>query len=136
LNLSNLWSSWKRKAQTLRLDILALFYAYRDPRVPWYAKLLTGLLVAYAFSPVDLIPDFIPFLGYLDDLILLPLGIALVLRWIPDDVMQECRAKAADRLRAAQGAPHFPLMAVAVILVWAILLGLSGFFLYRRFRPR
>jgi uncharacterized membrane protein YkvA (DUF1232 family) len=69
--------------------VYAIYLAYKDPRVPWYAKLLATCVVAYALSPVDLIPDFIPILGYLDDLILVPLGIYLVIKMIPDEVMAE-----------------------------------------------
>jgi len=73
-----------------------LYLAYKDPRTPWYAKLFGALVVADAFSPIDLIPDFVPILGYLDDLILLPLGIALVIRMIPKEVMDECSKKAKE----------------------------------------
>jgi uncharacterized membrane protein YkvA (DUF1232 family) len=132
--MSNLWKTWKRKAGDLRLQTLALYYAYRDPRVPWVAKALAGLLVAYAFSPIDLIPDFIPILGYLDDLIILPLGIALVLRLIPAQVMQECREQAARRL--AEDKPRFPIMVVIVIALWALTALLIGFILYRAFGSR
>jgi uncharacterized membrane protein YkvA (DUF1232 family) len=85
---------WKARVQTLKTEVKALFWASRDPRVPWRAKVVVALVVAYAASPIDLIPDFIPVLGYLDDLILLPLGIMLALRMIPPDIMQDCRLKA------------------------------------------
>lgn len=91
---------WKHWARTLKREVYALYLAYRDPRVPWYARLLAGVVVAYAFSPIDLIPDFIPVLGYLDDLLLVPLGIALVIRLIPPHVLAECRAE-AGRIMAA-----------------------------------
>jgi uncharacterized membrane protein YkvA (DUF1232 family) len=83
-------------AKGLRQKILALYLAYKDPRTPWYAKLFGVLVVAYAFSPIDLIPDFVPILGYLDDLILLPLGIAFVIRMIPKEVMDECSQKVKE----------------------------------------
>ncbi|NLU50357.1 MAG: DUF1232 domain-containing protein [Syntrophomonadaceae bacterium] len=80
---------WKEWARRLKQDVHAVYRAYRDPRIPWYTRLLAVLVVGYACSPIDLIPDFIPVLGYLDDLILLPLGIALVLRMIPPDIRAE-----------------------------------------------
>jgi uncharacterized membrane protein YkvA (DUF1232 family) len=81
----------RRHARALKTDTLTLYLAARDPRVPWYAKLLAAVIVAYALSPIDLIPDFIPILGYLDDLIIVPLGIALVLRMIPATILEDCR---------------------------------------------
>ena len=85
---------WRQQARKLKLETYALYLAYRDPRVPWYAKVFTLLVVAYALSPIDLIPDFIPVLGYLDDLLLVPLSIYIALKMIPGRVMQECREKA------------------------------------------
>src|SRR5207248_1616657 len=76
-------ATWRQRARALKQETLALCFALRDPRVPWYARLLAAGVVAYALSPIDLIPDFIPVLGYLDDLILVPVGIALVLKLIP-----------------------------------------------------
>ena len=101
-------------ARQLTLDVEALWRAARDPRTPWYAKWLAMGIVAYALSPIDLIPDFIPVLGYLDDLLLVPLGIWLVLRLIPPHVMAEHRA-------AAQAAPKRPrnvMAAIVIVLVW------------------
>jgi uncharacterized membrane protein YkvA (DUF1232 family) len=79
--------TWKQKARELRTETYALYLAVKDPRVPWYAKFSAVCVVAYALSPIDLIPDFIPVLGYVDDLILIPLGIALTIRMIPPDVL-------------------------------------------------
>lgn len=90
-------SSLKAWAERVRLDVVALWIAGRDPRVPWYAKLVAGLVAAYALSPIDLIPDFIPVLGYLDDLILVPLGMVLAIKLIPAPLMQEFRAEASRR---------------------------------------
>ena len=87
-------ASWREKAQRLRTEVRALRLVYRDPRVPWYAKWVLACVVGYALSPIDLIPDFIPVLGYLDDLILIPLGVFLALKMIPKELMQECREKA------------------------------------------
>jgi uncharacterized membrane protein YkvA (DUF1232 family) len=83
----------KRRARYLKSETFALYLAARDPRTPWYAKLVVAGIVAYAFSPIDLIPDFVPVLGYLDDLVLIPAGIALAIRLVPDPVLMECRAQ-------------------------------------------
>jgi uncharacterized membrane protein YkvA (DUF1232 family) len=88
----------KERARALKRDTYALYLAARDPRTPWYAKVVAAAVVAYALSPFDLIPDFIPVLGYLDDLIIVPLGIALVLRLLPPAVLAECREQASQRL--------------------------------------
>jgi uncharacterized membrane protein YkvA (DUF1232 family) len=101
-------------ARLIKRDVHALYLAGRDPRVPWYAKALAALVAGYALSPIDLIPDFIPVLGYLDDVILVPLGIAAVIRLIPPDVMAEHRAMAA----AAQDRPVSRAAAIAVIVAW------------------
>jgi uncharacterized membrane protein YkvA (DUF1232 family) len=85
---------WRERAGLLRREVLALYLACRDPRVPWYAKALAALVVAYALSPLDLIPDFIPVLGYLDDLVLIPIGVLLVRRLVPGPVLNECRQRA------------------------------------------
>jgi uncharacterized membrane protein YkvA (DUF1232 family) len=85
-------------ARHLKSETYALYFAYRDPRVPWYGKALVAFVVAHTFSPIDLIPDFIPILGYLDDLIITPLGLALALRLIPAEVMEDARIKAESSL--------------------------------------
>src|SRR5512136_1843692 len=95
----SLITKFKKQASLLKGEIYALYIAARDPRVPWYAKAFMGLVLAYAFSPVDLIPDFIPVLGYLDDLVIIPLGIALALKMVPAQVMVDARQQAADRMR-------------------------------------
>jgi len=105
---------WARAAKT---DVVALYLAARDPQVPWYAKLVAGLVAAYALSPIDLIPDFIPVLGYLDDVILVPLGILLAVRLIPPALMEELRAEARGRLER----PTSPATALVVILLWVAL---------------
>ena len=86
--------SWKAKSKQLETEIFALYLACKHPRTPWYAKALAALIIGYAFSPIDLIPDFIPLLGYLDDLILIPAGIAFLVKIIPKDILEECRSKA------------------------------------------
>ena len=85
---------WKKRAQRLKTETYALYIAYKDPRVSWYAKALTVFVVAHTLSPIDLIPDFIPVVGYLDDLIITPLGLTLALKMIPDEVMVEARQEA------------------------------------------
>ena len=87
----------KQKARALKAETYVLYLAARHPDTPWYAKLLVAGIVAYAFSPIDLIPDFVPVLGYLDDLILIPLGLALAIRLVPPAVLAECRARAQER---------------------------------------
>jgi uncharacterized membrane protein YkvA (DUF1232 family) len=89
---------FKDRVRMLKRDSIVLYLVARDPRTPWYVRVLAGAVAAYALSPFDLIPDFIPVLGYLDDLILVPAGIALVLRLVPAEVMSDCREKATARL--------------------------------------
>ena len=107
---------WKQRARDLKQETYALFLAYKDPRTPWYAKVFTGLVVAYAFSPIDLIPDFIPMLGYLDDLILVPLGISAAIKMIPPDVLAECRAKA--QIEMDKSKPVNWAAAIVIGLIW------------------
>jgi uncharacterized membrane protein YkvA (DUF1232 family) len=109
----------KAWADHLKVDTHALYLAYTDPRVPWYAKLLVAVIVAYALSPIDLIPDFIPVIGYVDDLLLVPAGIALAAKLIPKEVLEEHRANA--RLRLAEGHPRSRLGAVLIVTVWVVL---------------
>ena len=108
------FSKLRSAARRLKGDTLALYYAVRDPRTPWYAKLIAGAVVAYALSPIDLIPDFIPVLGYLDDIVLVPLGIALAIRLIPEDVLAAARIRAAARLVK----PRSRVAAAVVIVLW------------------
>jgi uncharacterized membrane protein YkvA (DUF1232 family) len=89
-------AAWKQRAKLLNKDIKALYMAYLNPRVPWYAKVFMVAVIGYAISPVDLIPDFIPVLGYFDDLIIVPVGIYLAIKMIPREVIRECREKAAS----------------------------------------
>jgi uncharacterized membrane protein YkvA (DUF1232 family) len=111
--------SWKKRARELKLQTYAVYLAYKDPRVPWHARAFAACVVTYAFSPIDLIPDPIPVLGYLDDLVLIPLGVALALRMIPPEVMAECRQKAESAMR--EGKPTNWKAAAAIITVWVIL---------------
>ena len=114
----------RQRARELNREIAALFLAARHPRTPWYAKLLMLLIVAYAVSPIDLIPDFIPVIGLLDDVLLLPIGIALVLRLIPKAVIAECRAQA--RMDEAERHRLGRFGAIGVALVWLMLLILAA----------
>lgn len=123
------WGAWKKRVAQLKLEMYALYLAYRDPRTPWHAKLLLMLLLGYAFSPIDLIPDFIPILGYLDDLILLPLGIALALRMVPRDVMAECRERAQQA--ASAGRPTSRIAAAIIIAIWVVLAAASAVIVWR-----
>jgi uncharacterized membrane protein YkvA (DUF1232 family) len=121
---------WKRWAGRLESETYALYLAYRDPRVPWYAKLFAALVVGYAFSPIDLIPDPIPVLGYLDDLILVPLGVALAVRMIPKDVLFESRKKAREM--AERGEKPVSRAAAALIIVLWLVLAVFGVFIVVR----
>ena len=120
---------WRRWARRLKQESYALYLAYKDPRVPWYGRLFAALVVAYAFSPIDLIPDPIPVLGYVDDLLLVPLGMWLALRLIPDEVMAEARVEAAAAVKAgkpvSRGAARF-VVAVWVLAATAIVILLVG----------
>ncbi|MEJ2208771.1 MAG: DUF1232 domain-containing protein [Anaerolineae bacterium] len=115
--------AWKRRVRHLKSETYALYLAYRDPRVPWYAKAFAALVVAYAFSPIDLIPDFVPLLGYLDDLLLVPLGIALSIKMIPAEVLDECRERARADLDRVQ--PTSRLAAIVIVGIWLLLAALA-----------
>jgi uncharacterized membrane protein YkvA (DUF1232 family) len=114
-------------AQRLRRDAHALWLAGRDPRTPWYAKAVALATAAYAFSPIDLIPDFVPILGYLDDLILVPAGLWLALRLVPADVLAEHRATADQ----TAGRPVSKAAAVCIVSVWVIITGLTALYILR-----
>jgi uncharacterized membrane protein YkvA (DUF1232 family) len=105
-------------ARQLKGDVVALWFCTRHPRTPFMAKALAAALVAYAFSPIDLIPDFIPVLGYLDELILLPIGIWLVLKLVPQEVLAECRDQAARWLEEKQSRPRSYLAATLIVALW------------------
>jgi len=126
-------ASWKEKAQALRIQLAALVYAYRDRRTPWYARVWVAILAAYAFSPIDLIPDFIPVLGYLDDFVLIPLGVLLALKMIPAQVMVESRVKANEALDAER--PEFKFMAWVVIGMWVLAIALVGWVVVKGINP-
>jgi uncharacterized membrane protein YkvA (DUF1232 family) len=110
----------KNLRKEIPLQSYALYLACRDPRTPWYAKALASAVAAYAFSPIDLILDFIPVLGYLDDLLIVPLGIALTIRLIPKEVMESCREQARQRL--AKGTPTSRAAGIVVVAIWVAVL--------------
>jgi uncharacterized membrane protein YkvA (DUF1232 family) len=114
--LAMAFDGWKAKARKLKQEVHALYLVSKDRRVPWHARALAVVVVAYAFSPIDLIPDPIPVLGYLDDLILIPLGIALVIKLIPAEVLQDCRERAASA--AKTGKPKNWVAGGVIILIW------------------
>ena len=131
--ISGLFQKLRQKAKAIKADVLALWFAYRDKRTPWYAKLWTAMVVGYAFSPIDLIPDFIPVLGYVDDAILLPLGILVAIRLIPKEVLADSREKARIWLEERKGKPKNRIAAVLIALLWVIILFLVFYIILRRF---
>ena len=124
--------AWKRRVRQLKAETYALYLAYRDPRTPWYARLFAAMVVGYAFSPIDLIPDPIPILGYLDDLVLVPLGIAAALKMIPPDVLSESRERARGLME--EGRPTNWFAAAAIIAIWLLLLAVAVALVVRWFR--
>lgn len=112
----NLWATLRQAARRIKHDAMTVYFVARDPRTPWAVRALALLIAAYALSPIDLIPDFIPVLGYLDDVLLLPLGILLVIRLTPAEVIEASRQKA----RAASGQPTSRAAAVAIVAVWVL----------------
>jgi len=121
--MGKFFEPWKQRAKALKIEVYALYLAYRDPRVPWYARIFAACVVGYAFSPIDLIPDFIPVIGYLDDLVLVPLGIKIAMSMIPANVMSESREKAQEIIR--QGKPVNRVAAMIIILIWLSLAALA-----------
>ena len=121
----------KQRARHLKAETFALYLAARDPRTPWHAKLLTAGIVAYAFSPIDLIPDFVPVLGYLDDLILIPIGIALAIKLVPHQVLSECRARAQESIQNVK--PVSRVAGAIIVLIWLVLAALCIVWAYETF---
>jgi uncharacterized membrane protein YkvA (DUF1232 family) len=121
----------RTRAKHLKSETFALYLAVRHPGTPWYAKLLVAAVVAYALSPIDLIPDFVPILGYVDDLILIPLGITLAMKLIPPAIMSECRLRAQDIM--ANGRPISRVAGVVIICIWIILIALCAMWAYEVF---
>jgi uncharacterized membrane protein YkvA (DUF1232 family) len=117
-------TTWRDRVRSLKRDVVAVALAVRDPRVPWYAKAVGVCVVAYALSPIDLIPDFVPVLGLLDDLVLVPLGLLLVVKLIPADILAEHRVAAA----AVVERPVSRAGAAAIIAIWALAAALLAAF--------
>ncbi len=123
------FTSWKERVRALKKETFTLYLAWRHPRVPWYAKALALLVAGYALSPIDLIPDFIPVLGYLDDLVLIPLGIMLVIRLIPEEVLAECRRQSEEIVGRAT---RLAKVAAAVIVsIWILSAALVAWLVIR-----
>jgi uncharacterized membrane protein YkvA (DUF1232 family) len=117
----------RENVRSLKRQTVVLYFAIRDPRIPLIAKLLAGFVVAYALSPLDLIPDFIPVLGYVDDLIVVPLGIALCLRLVPEPVLAEARARAGN----VSEKPKSYSGAIMIIALWVTGFGVFCLWIYR-----
>jgi uncharacterized membrane protein YkvA (DUF1232 family) len=117
-----MWTRLKSWARRLKAETLALWFCCKHPDTPFSAKLLATLVVAYALSPIDLIPDFVPVIGYLDDLILIPIGIYFTLKLVPRHVIEEYRAKARDWIAAQQPKPRNYVAAAIIIAVWVLAL--------------
>ncbi|WP_428911813.1 YkvA family protein [Niallia sp. Krafla_26] len=107
-------------ARELKRQIFILYYAYKDERVPWYAKVFTACVVAYAFSPIDLIPDFIPLIGFLDEVILLPLGIMFAVKMIPKDVLTDCEVMAEEMMKNVK--PKNWIVGSLIVLIWGVMI--------------
>ena len=122
---------WKQRARRLSAQAYALYLAYRHPRTPWYAKLFAALIVGYVFSPIDPIPDFIPGVGLLDEMVVVPIGVLLAAKMIPPDVFEECRQKARE---VAEGEkPVSRIAAVVIVAVWVLCVALAVFLALRVF---
>lgn len=115
--------AWKRWARELTAQTYVLYLAYRHPRTPWYAKVLAALVVGYVFSPIDPIPDFIPVLGLLDEMVVVPIGVLIAAKLVPPDVFAECREKA--RAIAEGEKPVSRVAAVVVVAVWLLCVALA-----------
>jgi len=123
------FDTWRQRVRAMKRDTLALYVASRDPRVPWYSKALALSVVGYLLSPIDLIPDFIPVLGMVDDLIIVPAGVWLALKLIPPNIMDDCRAQASTLMEAN---PRVGRIAAFIIIgLWLFLLLLSILFIVR-----
>ena len=125
---------WKDRARLLKTEVYAIYLAYKDPRVPWYAKIFAACVVGYAFSPIDLIPDPIPIIGYLDDLILIPLGIAIALKMIPEKVLAEYREQAKEIM--LQGKPVNRIAAIVIVGIWIVVATIAIAVMVKYYRNR
>ena len=123
---------WREWARIVKRDVHAIYLAARDPRVPWYAKALALCVAGYALSPIDLIPDFIPVIGFLDDVIIVPLGILAVIKLIPPDIMAEHRALALT----AQDRPVSRTAAIIIVVIWVAVIAFCTWLGYLAFANR
>lgn len=120
------------KVTNLKKEAYILYLVYKDSRVSWWKKLFLGFVIGYAFSPIDLVPDFIPILGYLDDLILVPIGISIALKLIPEEVIDECRKKANEE--KMKEIPIGKKTSLAIIFIWIVGLGIFLLWFFNLFR--
>jgi uncharacterized membrane protein YkvA (DUF1232 family) len=128
LNQLKLW------AKKLKKQLFILYLAYKDERVSWYTKLFTACVVAYAFSPIDLIPDFIPVLGYIDDIIIVPLGIMIALKMLPKNVIEDCTLKAEELIQNEKPQNWVAgsiIIIVIIIIVWILIFMWSCFIVFK-----
>lgn len=125
-------STWKQQVAKLKRHIFTLFLAYKDPRTPWYAKFFAAGVVAYALSPIDLIPDFIPLLGYLDELILIPFAVALAIKLIPTEVWKEAEEKSLTETWTKRKSR---IVALIIICIWLAVLIITARILWRFIKP-
>ncbi|MEV5114727.1 YkvA family protein [Peribacillus frigoritolerans] len=116
-------------ARSLKRQIFILYFACKDERVPWHAKVFTACVVAYAFSPIDIIPDFIPILGYLDDVILVPIGIMIALKMIPKSVLTDCEVKAEEMMK--KGKPKNWIVGSLIVMIWVLIIIWAIIYIYR-----
>lgn len=119
----------KTWARSLKRKIFILYFACKDERVPWHAKVFTACVVAYAFSPIDIIPDFIPILGYLDDVILVPIGIMIALKMIPKSVLTDCEVKAEEMMK--KGKPKNWIVGSLIVMIWVLIIIWAIIYIYR-----
>jgi uncharacterized membrane protein YkvA (DUF1232 family) len=125
------WESWKRRGRRLKAETYTLYLAYRHPRTPWYAKVFATLIVGYLFSPIDPIPDFIPGVGLLDEMVVVPIGILIAAKMIPSDVFAECREKAREVEEGEK--PVSGVAAVVVVAIWLLCVALAVYLALRVF---
>jgi uncharacterized membrane protein YkvA (DUF1232 family) len=116
--------AWKRQVRQLSAQTYALYFAYRHPRTPWYAKVFAALVVGYVFSPIDPIPDFVPGVGLLDAMVMVPIGVLIVAKMIPREVFEECKAKARE-VTEGEEQPVSRVAAVIVVAVWPLCVALA-----------
>lgn len=125
------WESWKRRARRLKAEPYTLYLAYRHPRTPWYAKGFAALIVGYVFSPIDPIPDFIPGVGLLDEMVVVPIGILIAAKMIPSEVFAECREKAREVEEGEKAVSR--AAAVVVVAIWILCVALAVYLALRVF---